>query len=445
MVLTIPVSSDIANGVAGVLMMMCVLPILERARVLAVNHADRHDVGRTGYIRVGSRMQLLGRTTKRHGNIALKILAISVVICTIVGELMLPFSVKGTSKPRDKEVSASGSQLVNLATYRRGFNSTVPCLTLTYTAEGYEGVVFNRSFLKDGERKCERRSHFNLSFVMDRPMVEMAEPLSSVREMRKFTLGRQSIWMIPFQDGSMAGCVELMASGQGTSKCTLMRPLTNGTYQFWFYPNLSTSVVNLTSSTGRWATQQKTISRLALERNGAPLVSLLREIMNGIPRVVDLELNTTSESLSISGFALSMITLTSTAMLESKAKDLGTVIRNFFTDRPGSFTFTSTEDVTEFNEALLAPSLSLTFLPSLLFLLIVYLRTTGCSLKIDSGCPNYLAALTVPQEAFRKCENPGEVFGDVIIKYEDGNLHLDIAGSTSTGVGRQRIIRASLE
>jgi hypothetical protein len=423
---TIPISSDIVNGVAGVLMMICILPVLEQVRVLAVNRADKLDLARTGFIHVGSRMQLLGKTTKRHGSLVLVLLAAIVVLCSLVGELMFPFSIKGTSKSREKVVTAVGSKLVDWATLRRGFNTTWPCFDLTYTATGGEGVLFNRSFLLDGKRQCDQQPYFNFSFALNRPAGEVAELVSIVQEMRTFTIGKQSTSLVPFEDGSLAACIELLSTGLRSRSCTVMRPLANGTYQFWIYETLSASVANLTGSRTGWATERKLISRLAVERNWAPLISLVREIMSKVPIVVDVEANATTTALDLTNFALTMITFVSTDVREKKLNSMGMVVRAFFTDGPGNFTAVITQDVTELNQTLLGLSLGLAILPSLIFLLIGHLKKSEGNSRIDSGCPKFLAALAVSPEGIMKLDNSSEMPGNVLITIAEGNVRLEL-------------------
>ena len=61
---TMPFSSDIVNGVAGVVMMICIMPVLEQVRLLSINRADRLDSATTGFIPVGEPHATIGENDK---------------------------------------------------------------------------------------------------------------------------------------------------------------------------------------------------------------------------------------------------------------------------------------------------------------------------------------------------------------------------------------------
>jgi hypothetical protein len=431
MALTIPISSDIVNGVMGVFVMICLLPVLEQVRVLAVNQADRLDLARTGSIRVGSRTQVWGKTTKWYGSRVLVLLAAIVVLCSLAGELMFPFSIKGISQTREKLVTAVGSQLVDRATFSRGFNSTEPCLGLTYDENGGEGVMFNRSFVLSGLTQCDQQPYFEFSFVWNRPAGQVAELISIEKEMHTFNTATLSITLVPFEDGSLAACSDLLSTGVRSPNCMVMRPLANGTFQFWIYSSLSTSIANLTRRRRGWATAQKRISRLAVERNWAPLVGLVREIMSNFPLVVDyIETNLTSKAFTVSSVALAMMTLVSIDTQEKKLYSLGLLVRALFTGSQGTFTIATPQDVTEINQTLLGLSIGLAILPSLLFLCIGHMKKSKDNLRVDSGCPKFLAAVAVRNDGVSKLDDSNEMPGNVIITNSGGNLHLEIAERT---------------
>jgi hypothetical protein len=324
-------------------------------------------------------------------------------------------------------VTSVGSQLVDLATFSRGFNRTNPCLLLTYSGNGGEGVMFNRSFLLAGKLQCDQQPYFDFNFVWNRPAGQVAELVSIEQEMRTFTFGKQLVMLVPFEDGSLAVCTELFSTGRRQRGCVVMRPLANGTYQFWRYWALSTTVANLTSSRRGWATEKKEVSRLAVENNWAPLVGLVREIMRNSPLVVDVEFNATAQSFTFWTMALAIMNLVSDDIIEKKLNSMGTVVRALFTDGPGTFKVAVPQDVTEFNKTLLGLSIGLAILPSLIFLFIAHRKTSEGNLRIDSGCPKFLAALAVRHDGVMELDDVNEMPGNIVITNAGGNLRLETA------------------